>query len=274
MNNMRKTDRIDIPAGHRLTTRLWHWLNALCLLVLIMSGLTIFNAHPRLYWGEYGANDDYAWAAVGSSQTVGYVRFGETKIDTTGYIGNWRDADGRVQTWAFPGWATIPSSYSLADGRRWHLFFAWIMSFGLAFFMVRSLWNRHIRDDLHLTRSEWSPVKIWQDSTSHARLKMRNSDDASSYNIIQKLSYIGVIFILLPIMILTGLAMSPAMDANWPILTDLFGGRQSARSVHFIGMALLIVFFLVHMVMLLFSGPVRRTMSMITGSKSGVSADE
>lgn len=262
------------PMRHRLTTRIWHWLNALCLLVLIMSGLTIFNAHPRLYWGEYGANDDYAWTAVGSSQTIGYVRFGETKIDTTGYIGNWRDRNGNIQTWAFPDWATIPSSYSLADGRRWHLFFAWIFSFGLAWFMVRSLWNRHIQQDLHLRREDWRPSAIWQDIRNHLRLRFHAGKRDGSYNIIQRFSYIGVIFFVLPVMIFTGLAMSPAMDANWPWLTDMFGGRQSARSIHFIGMVLLVLFFFVHMITLLLAGPLRLTRSMITGRDTGESQND
>lgn len=258
---------------HRLTTRLWHWINALCLLVLIMSGLTIFNAHPRLYWGEYGANDDYAWAAVGASQTAGYVRVGDAQIDTTGYIGNWRDAEGQVQTWAFPSWATIPSNYSLADGRRWHLFFAWVFSIGLTFYMVRSLWNRHFQRDIHVTRKEWKLKNIWSDIKSHGKLQFHDASGGQKYNIIQKFSYIGVIFIALPVMIFTGLAMSPAMDANWPILTDIFGGRQSARSIHFITMLLLIGFFFVHMAALLLAGPLSQTWAMITGGKVEDKAD-
>src|SRR3546814_9500893 len=102
---------------HRLPTRIWHWVNAVTLLVLLMSGLMIFNAHPRLYWGEYGANFDYAWFAIGSTPETGYLRVGDWKIDTTGVLGRWTDAHGATKTWAFPGWATIPASYSLADGR-------------------------------------------------------------------------------------------------------------------------------------------------------------
>ncbi|HEY9091703.1 cytochrome b/b6 domain-containing protein [Parasphingorhabdus sp.] len=252
---------------HRLTTRLWHWVNALCLLVLLMSGLMIFNAHPRLYWGEYGANDDYAWAAVGSSQTMGYVRLGETRIETTGFIGNWRDSNGKVQTWAFPGWATIPSYYSLAEGRRWHFFFAWIFSIGLTLFMIASLLNRHVQQDLHIRRPEWHPSRIWADIRNHFRLRFHEPDSINIYNILQKFSYSGVIFILLPLMIFTGLAMSPAMDANWPWLTDIFGGRQSARSIHFIGMFLMVLFFIVHMALLLLSGPFKQTWGMITGGE-------
>lgn len=250
---------------HRLSTRLWHGINALCLLVLLMSGLTIFNAHPRLYWGEYGANDDYAWMAIGSSDRSGYLRLGDTRIETTGFLGNWQDSEGRTRTWAFPGWATIPSSYSLADGRRWHFFFAWIFAVGLALFMIRSFWNRHIQKDLTMRKDEWRPTHIWRSLRDHTRISVIRQSWSEDYNVIQKLTYIGVIFILLPLMIFTGLAMSPAMDANWPVLTDLFGGRQSARSVHFLTAALLVLFFLIHMVMVLLSGPVRQIKAMILG---------
>jgi thiosulfate reductase cytochrome b subunit len=252
---------------HRLTTRLWHWINALCLLVLLMSGLTIFNAHPRLYWGKYGANDDYAWMAVGSSDRIGYLRLGEMRIETTGFLGNWQDSEGRTRKRAFPGWATIPSSYSLADGRRWHFFFAWIFSLGLTLFMIRSLWNRHIQKDLHMRREEWRPSHIWRSLRDHSKISVIRQSATKDYNVIQKLSYIGVIFVLLPMMIWTGLAMSPAMDANWPFLTDVLGGRQSARSVHFLTAFLLVLFFLIHIVMVILSGPFRQILGMITGGK-------
>lgn len=259
-----KTNRL---MRHRLTTRLWHWGNALCLLIMLMSGLMILNAHPRLYWGESGANSDYAWAAVGSSPSMGYVRIGETRIETTGFIGNWRDGEGRVQTWAFPGWATIPSYYSLADGRRWHFFFAWVFGISLTLFIISSLFNRHVQKDLHIRRAEWRPSHIWRDIKNHARLRFHEAGNANIYNTLQKFSYFGVIFIVLPLMIFTGLAMSPAMDANWPWLTDIFGGRQSARSIHFIGMFSLLLFFIVHMILLLLAGPVKQTWAMITGGE-------
>ncbi len=250
---------------HRLTTRLWHWINALSLLVLLMSGLSIFNAHPRLYWGEYGAHDDYAWMAIGSSPTQGYLRFGNMRINTTGVLGNWRDSEGQTKTWAFPGWATIPSYYSLAEGRRWHFFFAWIFSLALMLFLVRSLWNRHIQRDLHIRREEWRWSNIWQDIKDDVTLRFPKGEGIREYNVLQKITYAFIIFLLLPMMILTGLTMSPAMDANWPILSDIFGGRQSARSIHFICAFALVLVFLVHFIMVLLSGPVHQIRAMITG---------
>lgn len=250
---------------HRLPTRLWHWTNAVTLLILLMSGLMIFNAHPRLYWGQYGANADPAWLVIGSTADTGFVRVGDVRVETTGVLGLWRDAEGVQQRWAFPGWATIPSTYSLADGRRWHLFFAWVLALTMTAYMLWSLVSGHIRRDLHVTCAEWSPRHIWHDITEHARLRFPTGAAAARYNVLQKLAYIGVIFVLLPLIVLTGLTMSPGMNAAWPWLLDLFGGRQSARSLHFIAAFALVGFFLVHMAMVLLAGPVNEVRSMLTG---------
>jgi thiosulfate reductase cytochrome b subunit len=127
------------------------------------------------------------------------------------------------------------------------------------------LLNRHIARDLHITRSEWRPAHIWRDVTAHAKLRFPTGAAALRYNVLQKLAYCGVLFGLLPLMILTGLAMSPGIDAAWPLLVDLFGGRQSARSVHFIAAFGLVAFFVVHIAMVLLAGPVNELRSMITG---------
>jgi Ni/Fe-hydrogenase b-type cytochrome subunit len=221
---------------HRLSTRVWHWLNALTLLVMLMSGLMIFNAHPRLYWGQFGANPDRAWLEIGMDRDV-----------------------------AFPGWMTLPSEYNLADARLWHFAFAWVLAFGLLIYLVWSLFDRHIARDLHITRAEWRPAHIWHDVKEHARLRFPTGVAALRYNILQKLAYCGVLFVLLPLIILTGLAMSPGMDTAWPLLIDLFGGRQSARSVHFIAAFGLVAFFVVHIAMVALAGPVNEVRSMITG---------
>jgi Ni/Fe-hydrogenase b-type cytochrome subunit len=250
---------------HRLPTRIWHWLNAVTLLIMLMSGLMIFNAHPRLYWGEYGANFDRAWLVIGSTADEGYLRIGDWRVETTGVLGRWTDAEGTQKTWAFPGWATIPTSYSLADGRRWHLFFAWVMAIGLMLYMLWTAIGGHLKKDLHVRRTEWSPRHIWHDIKDHARLRFPRGEAAARYGILQKLSYIGVIFILLPLMIATGLTMSPGLNASAPWLLDLFGGRQSARSIHFIAAWALVAFFLVHILMVLLAGPVNEVRSMVTG---------
>lgn len=255
----------DLVKRHRLSTRIWHWTNAFTIFVMLMSGLMIFNAHPRLYWGEYGANYDKAWLQIGAIRDRGVLILGKTKITTTGVLGLWKDPQGIEKRRAFPWWATIPSSYSLADARLWHLFFAWVLAIGTIAYWILSLINRHIRRDLLPDRRELSPRHIWHDIKQHARLRFPTGAAALRYNILQKLAYLSVIFGLLPMIILTGLTMSPAVNAAWPWLLDLFGGRQSARSIHFLCALGFALFILVHLLMVVLAGPFNEIRSMITG---------
>lgn len=255
----------DLVRRHRLSTRIWHWVNFVTLTVMLMSGLMIFNAHPRLYWGEYGANFDRAWLEIGAIGDEGAMRIGGVTLRTTGVLGVFTDGEGRLRRNAFPDWATIPSSYSLADARIWHLAFAWVLAFGLLAYLLWSLLNGHIRRDLHITRDEWRPARIWHEFRTHARLRFPTGAAALRYNVLQKLAYAGVLFGLLPLMILTGLAMAPAMDAAWPWLTEMLGGRQSARSLHFIAAFGLVAFVVVHLVMVVLAGPLNELRAMVTG---------
>lgn len=255
----------DIVRRHRLSTRLWHWANFATVTIMLMSGLMIFNAHPRLYWGEYGANFDRAWLEIGATGDQGALRVGAVTIPTTGVLGVSTGPDGRPSREAFPHWATIPSRYSLADARLWHMAFAWVLALGLAAYLVWSLANGHLRRDIHITAREWRPSHIWRDVKAHTRLRFPTGAAALRYNVLQKIAYAGVLFGLLPLMILTGLALSPSMDAAWPWLTEIWGGRQSARSLHFIAAFALVGFFVVHVVMVLLAGPVNEIGSMITG---------
>ncbi len=223
----------DLVYRHRRSTRIWHWVNALAVFVLLMSGMMIFNAHPRLYWGEYGANPDRAWLDLGPRP--------------------------------FPGWATIPTRYDLAGARGWHFLFAWLLVVPGLLYWLWSFLDRHIQRDLAPRREELSPRHIWRDVKDHARLRFPAGAAAREYNILQKASYLGILFVLLPLIVLTGLTMSPGMDSAWPWLLDLFGGRQSARSLHFIAAALIAAFILVHLVMVMLAGPVNEIRSMITG---------
>ena len=258
---------------HRLSTRVWHWLNAVVLLVMMMSGLMIFNAHPRLYWGQFGANFDHAWLEIGSRDGGGFLRIGSLEVPTTGVLGVYTDRAGAVQHHAFPGWATIPTDYSLADARLWHLAFALVLGFSLLAYMVWSLVNRHVQGDLSIRREEWRPAHIWDDVKRHAKLDFPKGAAALSYNILQKFSYIGVIFVLLPTMVLTGLTMSPNLNAGLFWLLDLFGGRQSARSLHFLAMWGLVAFVVIHLAMVVLAGPINEVRSMITG-KWRIEGDE
>lgn len=223
---------------HALATRLWHWITAASVVILIGSGLMILNAHPQLYWGQYGANFDPPWFRVA-----------------------WVFEGGRV-----PGWLTIPTDYNLAMARRWHLFFALVLGFALLAYMIASLVNRHFSRDLRVRRRDLAPAVLAHDLREHLALRFHNPADPRAYNVFQKLSYVAVIFVALPVLILTGLAMSPGMDAAWPWLLDLFGGRQSARSVHFIAMVLLAGFIVVHLALVILAGPWNEVRSMVTGN--------
>lgn len=255
----------SVVRRHRLSTRIWHWTNAVALTVLLTSGLMIFNAHPRLYWGAYGANQDHAWLQIGATEAGGYLRVGDWTVATTGLLGQWTDQDGRTRNRAFPGWATLPGHYDLALARRWHLTFAWLFALGILAYLGRSLLDGHLWRDVAPERSELTPAHLWADIEAHARLRLPKGAAAARYNILQKLAYAGVLLGLIPTMVLTGLAMSPSMNATWPWLLDLFGGRQSARSIHFIAAGLLVLFVIVHLLMVVLAGPVNEVRSMITG---------
>lgn len=250
----------DLIYRQRRPVRAWHGLNALAVVVLLMSGMMIFNAHPHLYWGQYGANHDMPWLEIGSDGERGYLRVGPVTIPTTGVLGL---AGGEER--AFPPLVTIPSSYNLAAARQWHFFFAWLLVVPGLLFWLWGFVSRHAQRDLAPTAEELRPRSLWQDVKDHARLRFHTGEAARRYNVLQKLSYVGVIFGLLPLMVLTGLTMSPGIDAAWPWLLDLFGGRQSARSIHFICAALLAGFIIVHLAMVLLAGPLNELRSIITG---------
>ncbi|MZR15070.1 DUF4405 domain-containing protein [Maritimibacter sp. DP07] len=249
---------------HATGTRLWHWTTVVTFVIMLMSGLMIFNAHPRLYWGQYGANPDPAWMEIGNEGPRGYLRVGELELTTTGVLGVVDTRAGERTARAFPWWATIPSGYNLARARLWHLTFAWVLAVGMAAYLIATIFGRH-RRDLLPTRGEARPGHIWQDIKDHARLRFPKGEAAARYNILQKLAYLAVLLVLFPGMILTGLTMSPNLNAKLPVLLDLFGGRQSARSLHFIFAFGLVGFVVIHLVMVVLAGPVNEIRSMLTG---------
>ena len=176
-----------------------------------------------------------------------------------------RTGTDSTQQRAFPSWATIPSNYNLALSRLWHLTFAWFFAGGILLYVVWSAINGHLRRDLAPRPAELTPRHLFDEVKHHATLNFPKGEAARNYNTLQKLSYVAVLIVLIPLMVLTGLTMSPTMDTAWPWLLDLFGGRQSARSIHFIVAFLLVLFFLVHILMVLLAGPINEVRSMITG---------
>lgn len=253
---------------HSLTVRLSHWLNVLCMTVLLFSGLQIFNAHPALYWGQYGADSDPSFFSLEAVEqgdiTRGVTRVGGLSFDTTGILGV-SNVDGEPTARGFPAWITLPSYQDLATGRRWHFFFAWLFVVNGLVYLGYGLLTRHFRRDLLPTTDELAPAHLAQEIVDHARLRFPKGEKARRYNALQKLTYLLVIFVALPLMIATGLTMSPGFDAFAPWLIDLFGGRQSARTLHFITASSLVAFVVVHVAMVLVSGVFNNMRSMITG---------
>jgi thiosulfate reductase cytochrome b subunit len=273
MNEAATNDNVLYPRTvfirrHSLMTRLTHWLNVLCLSFLLLSGLQIFNAHPELYWGHYGADGDPAVLTIGSDSDGaaprGFVRVAGLKLPTTGVLGV-SNVDGEQTSRAFPAWATIPSFQDLAAGRRWHFFFAWLFLINGILYLGFSVLSGHFRRDLAPKAHELSPRHLGREVLDHARLRFPEGEEARHYNALQKLTYLVVIVILLPLMVLTGLTMSPGVDAALPALVDIFGGRQSARTIHFISASALVIFVIVHVAMVVLSGTWNNIRSMITG---------
>ncbi|MDE1157229.1 MAG: cytochrome b/b6 domain-containing protein [Neorhizobium sp.] len=253
---------------HSIAVRLSHWLNVLCMTILLFSGLQIFNAHPALYWGPYGADNDPSVlsmrAVEGGDTTRGITRIGSLSFDTTGVLGV-SDVDGQPTERGFPAWITLPSYQDLATGRRWHFFFAWLFVINGVAYLAYGLISRHFRRDLLPKAAELTPTNLGHEIADHARLRFPKGEKARNYNTLQKLAYLTVIFVALPLMIATGLTMSPGFDAFAPWLIDVFGGRQSARTIHFIAASGLIAFVVIHVAMVLVSGLFNNMRSMITG---------
>lgn len=213
---------------HPGVVRLTHWLNVLAITALLTSGMQIYNAHPALYWGEQ------------STFETPWLAFGE-----------------------FPDRFTLPPFQSLGTARHWHFTFAWLFLInGLLYVGFGALSGRLGRVMIPRLRDLRG---IGATIREHARLHFPKGEEARRYNVLQQLTYLAVIFVLLPLLILTGLTMSPGFNAGFPVLLDLFGGRQSARSLHFIAAALLVGFIVLHVALVVIAGFWNHMRSMITG---------
>jgi thiosulfate reductase cytochrome b subunit len=195
---------------------------------------------------------------------IGVTRIGSLTLETTGLFG-YSGKVGEREPRGFPAWATIPSYRALVDGRHWHFFFAWLFVLNGAAYLAVNLVNGHVKRDLLPSKDQLQPRHLWHEILDHARLRFPKGEEARRYNALQKGAYLGVIFVVLPLMVLTGLTMSPAVDAWQPWLVQVFGGRQSARTMHFICASLIVAFILVHVVMVLVSGVFNNLRSMVTG---------
>jgi thiosulfate reductase cytochrome b subunit len=266
---------VDAPVGrgylyyrHALPVRIMHWTNVVALTILLMSGLQIFNSHPALYWGKSsytGAGPILEIRATegGELGMKGVTRVLGHEFDTTGVLGLSKNANGQLAARGFPWWATIPDNQWLSLARSWHFFFAWVLLINGVAYVSYSAASRHLARDLAPDRSDWR--SIGQSIRDHLRFRHPTGDAAKRYNVLQKLAYLAAIFVLLPLVILMGIAMSPWMDTALPGWVGFFGGRQSARTIHFVVAWLLVAFVLVHVFEVVVSGLWNHLRSMITG---------
>lgn len=210
---------------HTRLVRITHWINAISFLLMIPSGIAIAIAHPEFYWGE------------------------------TGYFGE-------------PAVLTLPIDpvfHHSGWGRTLHFAGAWILVVNGLVYLGSGLLNGHFFRKLLPTSTQLQPRSILHEIRDHMRLHAPHGAAAQHYNVLQKLSYLSVVFLLLPLMLLTGLTMSPAVTAAVPELFAWFGGRQSARTIHFIAAFALALFLIVHVVQVFVAGFVNEMRSMITG---------
>ena len=226
----------DRPAGggrvhvwrHPLWVRTTHWLNVAAVMVLLMSGLNILQAHPHLYWGLRSTF-----------------------------------ADPWFSPPAPPGWMMIPSVRDLATARHWHFLFAWVFVLNGLAYLAWGLVSKRFARRLWPTAADIRglPASV----VEHARLHFPKDDRARVYNVIQKLAYLAMILVVLPLMLVTGLSMSPGFNAIGGVLLELMGGRQSARTLHFIAAGLIVGFILIHVGLVIWTGLLNNMRAMTTG---------
>jgi thiosulfate reductase cytochrome b subunit len=247
---------------HFPTVRIIHWIVAAAVAVLIMSGLQIFNAHPALYWGQ---KSDFLKPVVSIDTAIvnnahaGVARIFGHEFVTTGILGlsgSKEDPESR----AFPAAVTLPPQQDLAAGRSWHFLAAWVLLICGIAYLAAGVGTGHIRRDLTPTFRELRG--IGHSVAEHLRFR---STTSPTYNVLQKLAYCVVLFVVFRILILSGLTMSPGLDTAFPLLTWIFYGRQSARTIHFLAAFIIVLFVAVHVLMVLKSGPLNLLRSMITG---------
>jgi thiosulfate reductase cytochrome b subunit len=240
-------------AGHALWVRLSHWVLALAILTLAFSGFVILMAHPRLYWGKAGNDLTPALFELPISR-------------------NYKHAGWALPVTFFPTAKPVVSAARTYDifnqngwGRSLHFLAAWFLVITGLLYLITALATRHFWRNLAPRPQELAPRVVWQQIVRHLHLPMPRAPGGPPYGLLQKLTYVGVVFIALPVMVLTGLTMSPAMTAAYPALLDLFGGSQSARTIHFFVFAAIVLFLVVHIVMVVLTGFRRQMRAMTLG---------
>ena len=255
---------------HPLAVRLWHWVNAGCVIALLLSGFQIFNAHPRLYIGNTGYYDTKAVFEITGPDDISdrssWVRIGAVKIPTTGVLGVPKVTyNYGPHRYAFPPWLRLPSTDDLGAGRGWHFLMLWIFFLNAVVYVVFLILSRRFWNVLTPTRRQLRPSEIIRDIRRHLCMVHERGAAALEYNFLQKLSYLIVIFMLIPLMVATGMTMSNSAVANFPWLIDVFFGRQTARTLHFAGAILLLLFLVIHIFQVFAAGFRREMRAILTG---------
>jgi thiosulfate reductase cytochrome b subunit len=261
------------PAGrridrrHPLPVRIWHWANALAILVLIATGFLIFDIHPSLYWGDDGHAGLPALASLTSPDLEQphpsvELQIGAWRRDVTGLIGTVVDEgdSGKYLLIAVP-----PDDWEFGATRGWHFLAAWIVGLSVPLYLVYLVASRRLARRLLPTRTELALRSVAGELWQHLRLRRARGEAAGRYNVLQKVAYLGVLIVLLPVTVLSGLTMSHAITAEFPGLFVLFDGRQSARTIHFCAATLMTLFLATHVFQVCVAGFVNLMRSMITG---------
>lgn len=240
--------------GHARWVRVSHWVATISFLALAFSGFVILMAHPRLYWGNTG--NDLTPALL------------ELPISRNYRHGGFESAQAIFQQPDSP--VTAIRTYDIFNengwGRSLHFLAAWFLAAAGAIYLGAGLVTRHFRRHLVPRRGEWTGEAIARELRDHARLRIPAATGGPSYGLLQKSAYSAVVFIALPFAAVTGLAMSPALSASVPFLPAVFGGVQSARTLHFASFAVLVAFLVVHLVMIVKSGFARQIRAMTIGN--------
>lgn len=254
---------------HPLPIRIFHWVNALCVVILLMSGLQIFNAHPRLYVGDTGYVGVPAVFEITGNKDFehpqSWIQIGTTRIATTGFLGVATEERGVVSNLAFPAWMRLPSSNDLGRGRGWHFLAVWFFALNGFLYLLYGALSGRFQRELMPTRKQMGMSAILRTLWMHIRLRHPTGAEALAYNLFQKVAYLGVIFALSPLMILTGMTMSNTAVAGFPWLIEMFGGRQTARLIHFTCAMFILTFIFVHVFQVFIAGFRREMRSIVTG---------
>ena len=238
---------------HRLWVRTAHWIVTISFATLAFTGVMILMVHPRLYWGE-----------VGNDLTRPLI---ELPISRNYRHGGWDQSVSFFPDANSP--VTANRTYDIFNkngwGRSLHFLAAWFFVVTGALYLLAGVFTGHFRRHLVPRLRELTPSLFWSDLVEHARMRIRAASGGPQYGLLQKISYFGVVFVALPLTVVSGFAMSPAITAAYPFLTAMFGGYQSARTVHFLAFVVLMVFLLAHVVMIIKSGFKRQMRGMTIG---------